>query len=148
MEEKTKNIGLKVKSKQLKGCNDTNCPFHGRLKCRGKIFTGVVIAAKMQKTATIEFVRRYYLPKYERFEKRRTRIKAHNPKCIGAEEGDIVRVSECRPLSKTKNFVIIENLGKEKGFKEKTEALEEGKKRKVKEEEGEVAPAREEPGDR
>ena len=132
MKGTNRNIGIKVKLSKKK-CKDEKCPFHGRLKCRGKIFTGVIIAAKMQKTATVEFLRQYYLPKYERYEKRRTRIKTHNPECINAKEGDIVRISECRPLSKTKNFVIIENLGKEKGFKERVEALEEGKKRKEEE---------------
>jgi len=129
MEEHSKNIGVKVKLPRKK-CKDKDCPFHGSLKCRGRIFIGVVISTKMQKTATVEFGRQYYLPKYERYEKRRTRIKAHNPDCVNAKDGDIVRISECRPLSKTKNFVVIENLGKEKGFKERMEALEEGKKRK------------------
>jgi len=129
MEEKSKNIGIKVKLLRKK-CNDKCCPFHGNLKCRGKIFTGVVISAKMHKTVAVEFERKYYLPKYERYEKRRTRIKAHNPDCINAKDGDIVKISECRPLSKTKNFVVIENLGKAKGFEEKREALEEGLTRK------------------
>ncbi len=129
MKESSKNIGIKVKLPR-KSCNDNNCPFHGRLKCRGKIFAVIVVSTKMQKTATVEFERRYYLPKYERYEKRRTRIKCHNPSCINAKDGDIVRISECKPLSKTKNFVIIENLGKEKGFEERMEALEESKTRK------------------
>lgn len=134
MEKKNKNIGIKVKLPNKK-CEDKRCPIHGNLKCRGRIFTAVVISAKMQKTSTVEFARQHYLPKFERYEKRRTRIKIHNPECINAKEGDIVKVSECRPLSKTKNFVIIENLGKEKGFTEKIEALEEGKTRKEKKEE-------------
>ena len=134
MKENSKNIGIKIKLPR-KSCNDNSCPFHGRLKCRGKIFTGVVVSTKMQKTATVEFARQYYLPKYERYEKRRTRIKAHNPNCINAKDGDIVRISECRSLSKTKNFVVIENLGKEKGFEERREALEESKTRKKEKEE-------------
>ncbi len=134
MEKNSKSIGIKLKLPGKK-CNDDRCPFHGRLKCRGKIFTGVVISTKMQKTVTVEFGRMNYLPKYERYEKRRTRIKAHNPDCINAKDGDIVRLSECRPLSKTKNFVVIENLGGEKGFKEKMEALEESKTRKKEKEE-------------
>ena len=134
MKETSKNIGIKVKLPRKK-CNDESCPFHGRLKCKKKIFEGVVISTKMQKTVTVEFERQAYLQKYERYEKRRTRIKAHNPECINAKDGDIVRIAECRPLSKTKNFVIIENLGKEKGFEERREALEEGKKRKTEKEE-------------
>lgn len=133
MKQINKNIGIKVKSLKKK-CEDKNCPFHGSLNCRGKMFTGTIIATKMQKTATIEFIRQRYIPKYERYEKRRTRIKAHNPECINAKEGDVVKISECKHLSKTKNFVVIENLGQEKGFTEKMEALEEGKKRKKDEE--------------
>ena len=71
---------------------------------------GTVIAAKMTKTATIEWSRKKYLTKFERYEKRRTRIKAHNPECINAVEGDRVKIAECRPLSKTKKFIIIEKL--------------------------------------
>ena len=81
----------------------------------------------MRKTAAIEFNRLHFLKKYERYEKRRTKLKVHNPECINAKDGDIVRIMECRPLSKTKNFVIIEKLGIEKGFKEKMEARESGK---------------------
>ena len=126
---KSKNIGINVKLPKQK-CVDENCPFHGNLPCRGRSFTGVIVSDKMYKTAVVEWVRRYYLRKYERYEKRRTKVKVHNPSCINAKEGDIVTIIECRPLSKTKNFVIVENLGKEKGFIERIEALEEGKIKK------------------
>ncbi len=61
----------------------------------------------MSKTVTVEWTRRHYIPKYERYEKRRTRVKAHNPDEIDAQVGDIVTIKETRPLSKTKNFIII-----------------------------------------
>jgi len=112
-------------------CNDKKCPFHGNLKCRGRTFTGTVISAKMHKTVTVEWSWKHYIPKYERYENRRTRVKAHNPKCIDAKEGEIVKISECRPLSKTKNFVVIEKIGKVKGFKEKIEAIEEARYKKT-----------------
>lgn len=115
-------------------CNDKNCPIHGSLKTRGRNFVGTIISTKMQNTATVEWERRSFLRKYERYEKMRSRVKAHNPKCINAQEGDLVKIMECRPLSKTKNYVIIESLGKEKGFKEKMEAREEAKVLKKKEE--------------
>ncbi len=67
------------------------------------------------------------MQKYERYEKKRTKLHVHNPECIDANIGDIVRIAETRPISKTKNFVIIENLGKEKCFVEKLEAMEEEK---------------------
>ena len=106
----TKGIGVEAKAPAEK-CNDARCPFHGHLKLHGKIFTGKIKSARMRKTATLEFERRVMVKKYRRYESKRTRLKVHNPDCIGAKEGDIVRVMECRPLSKTKNFVIIEKVG-------------------------------------
>ena len=93
-----------------KECDDVNCPQHGSVSVRGRIFEGKIIAAKMHRTATFELERRHYIPKYQRYEKRRTVIKAHNSECIGAKEGDLVRIQECRPLSKTKKFVITHIL--------------------------------------
>ena len=125
-----------MRKKASQKCNDENCPFHGSLKTRGKGFIGTVVSTKMQKTAIVEWGRRHYLRKYERYEKRRSMVKVHNPSCINAKEGDSVKIIECRPLSKTKNFVIIGVLGKEKGFKERMEAREEAKV--VKKEKGET----------
>jgi len=135
------NIGIKVEKNKGK-CSDRNCPFHGSLRCRGNIFVGTVISARMHRTAKIEWARQKFDKKYERYEKKRSRLMAHNPECINAKEGDVVKVSECRPLSKTKNFVIIELMGKERGFKERMESLEESKvKEKIKKEEEEDAAA-------
>ncbi|MBU0616041.1 MAG: 30S ribosomal protein S17 [Nanoarchaeota archaeon] len=97
------------------------------ISLRGRTFTGVVVSTKMAKTAVVEWARKNYLPKYERYEKRKTTIKAHVPDAIKVVEGDIVKISECRPISKTKNFIIVEKIGQEAGFKERMEALEESK---------------------
>ena len=139
-----KNIGIKVIAPAGK-CEDGNCPFHGSLKCRGRIFTGTIVSVKMQKTAIVEWEYKQFLKKYERYEKRGSRVSAHNPVCIGANEGNVVKIMECRPLSKTKNFVIVEILGKEKGFKEKMEAKEEAKfKKEVKKDEEKTDESQEE----
>ena len=122
----SRDIGMVLEVPKQK-CNDVNCPFHGSLSVRGRQFTGTIISAKMKKTAVMEFERLNFLKKYERYEKRRTKLKVHNPDCVNAREGNVVRVVECRPLSKTKKFVIIEKLGAEKGFKGKMEAREAGK---------------------
>lgn len=66
----------------------------------------------MTKTAVFDLERRVYLPKYERYEKRSTRIKAHVPEGMEIEDGDVVTIQETRQLSKTKNFVIIHNRTK------------------------------------
>ena len=124
--EQTRNIGINVEMPKSI-CKDAKCPFHGKLTVRGRQFTGTVISTKMRKTAVIEFERLYFLNKYERYEKRRTKLKVHNTECINAKEGDIVKVVECRPLSKTKNFVIVQKMGAEKGFMEKMSARESAK---------------------
>lgn len=98
-----------IKEKTSIKCNDENCPFHGSLKIRGRTITGQVMITKAQKTAKIELTRQVYLPKYERYEKKRNKIQVHSPPCIKIKQGDIVKIMECRPLSKTKNFVIIKN---------------------------------------
>ena len=133
-----RNIGINV-VKPKETCDDNSCPFHGSLKCRGRTFTGIIISGKMQKTVIIEWEWKHFLKKYERYEKRRGKLKAHKPDCINAKEGDIVKIMECCPLSKTKNFVVVEIMGKEKGFKERMEAEEESKvKKEVKRDEEQI----------
>lgn len=130
-----RNIGINVKKPETK-CEDKKCPFHGSLKVRGRLLTGIIINTDTHRSATIEFGRVYDVPKFERSEKRRTKLRVHNPQCINAKKGDKVKVSECRPLSKTKKFVIIEKLGEDILFKQREEALEESK-HKVKKKESE-----------
>lgn len=109
MKKTIKNIGIETKKPDVTPkTKDTKDPYFGSVKLRGRVFTGVIVSDKMQKTATIEWPRRRYNKKYERFEVRRTRVKAHNPESMNAKMGDTVKIAETRPLSKTKNFVIIE----------------------------------------
>jgi small subunit ribosomal protein S17 len=102
-----KNIGIEVKEPEKK-CDDKNCAFHGNISIRGRTFVGIVKAARATKTATVVWERKSFLPKYERYERRRTSVKAHNPECLNAKIGDKVKIMECKPLSKTKKFVIVE----------------------------------------
>lgn len=82
------------------------------LSTRGRTFTGTVISTKMAKTATIQWEKRVYVPKYERYEKKRTRIHAHIPDELNVEVGDLVKVMETRPISKTKSTLVVENITK------------------------------------
>ncbi|MEN6294046.1 MAG: 30S ribosomal protein S17, partial [Methanobacterium sp.] len=41
----------------------------------------------------------------------KSKIQAHLPDCMNVNVGDSVKIAECRPLSKTKNFVVIEVKG-------------------------------------
>lgn len=81
----------------------------GDLRLHGRTFKGTVISKKMQKTAKVEWERTCLIKKYERYEQRRSRVMAHIPDNLDVKEGDKVIIKECRPISKTKHFIIIKN---------------------------------------
>ena len=95
-------------------CLDPRCAIHGSLKTRGAEFTGKVVSDKAKRTAIV--VRDYtlYIYKYERYLRKRSRIPTHNPECINAKVGDVVKIAESRKLSKTKSFVITSVVKKAK----------------------------------
>ncbi len=107
---KQRNIGMAAQPPG-QACSDAKCPWHGLLPVRGKVVTGNVVAARAAKTATVEWKYVYYLPKYQRYERRHSHVVVYNPDCIRAKAGDTVKIAECRPLGKTKSFVIIEKVG-------------------------------------
>lgn len=89
-------------------CDDVNCPFHGTLSVRGRTMEGMVVSDRMQKSVVVSIEYTRYYPKYERYARMNSRITAHNPPCIAARRGEKVKIAECRPLSKTKAFVVME----------------------------------------
>ena len=91
-------------------CNDPDCPFHGSLAVRGRILEGDVVSDRMDKTIVVRINYTRFYPKYERYARMSSRIPAHNTPCIEARRGDKVKIAECRPLSKTKSFVVVEKL--------------------------------------
>lgn len=109
----THNIGIPDVKEPNRICEDPNCPFHGELSLRGRILSGVVVSTKMHGTIVIQRDYNYYVPKYQRYERRRSKIAAHLPPCIDVQEGDMVRIAQCRKLAKTVDFVVIERITKE-----------------------------------
>ncbi|MEM4719660.1 MAG: 30S ribosomal protein S17 [Candidatus Pacearchaeota archaeon] len=101
--------------KQKNECNDEKCPLHGTLSARGRIFQGIVRKVQ-EKRVVVDFDRITYIPKYERYMKKKTRLHAYVPMCMSdkIKIGDLVKISECRPLSKLIHFVVIENRGESK----------------------------------
>ncbi|MFO7793664.1 MAG: 30S ribosomal protein S17 [Candidatus Nanohaloarchaea archaeon] len=75
---------------------------------RGSEFVGTVVSTKMQKSATVRWGYAEEVPKYERKERRNTKITSHVPDELEVNEGDQVRVVETRPISKTKSSMIVE----------------------------------------
>lgn len=78
-----------------------------------KIRVGVVTSNKMTKTITVAVERKVKHPIYGKFVKKTTRFHAHDEK-NECSIGDVVRIMETRPLSKTKRWRLVEVLEKVK----------------------------------
>ena len=109
-----RDIGIDVRTPEGDWDGNDNCPFYGSLRVRGQIIKGVVSSKGMQDTIVGERKTPRDMPKFERYEKRTRRYSAHLPSCIGdLSPGDNVRIMECRPLSKTVKFCVIEKEASE-----------------------------------
>ena len=105
----TRNIGLPVKELKKKPVkNEKNNPFNGSLSIRGKIFEGIVINAKAKGTVVIERESLIDFTKFKRFGRSKNKIHAHVPSNLDIREGDYVVAAECRPISKSVSFVVVE----------------------------------------
>jgi small subunit ribosomal protein S17 len=72
---------------------------------------GKVISAKMEKSIVVAIERKVKHPLYGKFMKRTTKLHAHD-ETNQCSEGDVVLISECRPLSKTKSWTLVEIVRK------------------------------------
>jgi small subunit ribosomal protein S17 len=71
-----------------------------------RTLTGKVVSDKMDKTVTVMIERRVKHPIYGKFVKRSTKLHAHDEK-NECQIGDTVTVRECRPLSKSKSWMLV-----------------------------------------
>ena len=76
-----------------------------------KTVNGVVLSDKMDKTATVMIERKVKHPLYGKYIKRSTKLHVHdeNNEC---GIGDTVAIAECRPMSKTKAWALVEVINK------------------------------------
>ena len=74
---------------------------------------GVVVSSKMDKTIVVAVERKEKHPLYGKFVKKTTKVVAQDDK-NECGEGDTVRIMETRPLSKTKNWRLVEIVEKAK----------------------------------
>ncbi|NNM66548.1 MAG: 30S ribosomal protein S17 [Spirochaetales bacterium] len=72
-----------------------------------KIFQGKVVSDKMEKTITVLVERRTLHPIYQKYVTQSKKFKAHD-ETNDAKVGDIVRIIECRPISKDKTWNLLE----------------------------------------
>jgi small subunit ribosomal protein S17 len=70
---------------------------------------GEVTSNKMAKTITVKVERRVEHPTYHRIVRRSVKLHAHDPE-NSAQVGDVVRVAQTRPMSKTKRWRLVEIL--------------------------------------
>ena len=69
--------------------------------------TGKVVADSTEKTIKVEIEGIIQHPRYKKYIKRHTRFLVHDPEEI-CKIGDVVRIEECRPISKNKTWIVRE----------------------------------------
>lgn len=76
-----------------------------------RTLTGIVVSDKMNKSATVAVERRVKHPKYGKFVKRSTKFHIHDEQNL-CRTGDLVSIRECKPMSKTKSWILVNVLSK------------------------------------
>ncbi len=76
-----------------------------------RIFEGVVVSDKMDKTIVVLVKKSKAHPIYKKYMVKSKKFKAHDEK-NSAKIGDVVQIIECRPISKDKSFRLKEILSK------------------------------------
>ncbi|MEA3412300.1 MAG: 30S ribosomal protein S17 [Pseudomonadota bacterium] len=75
---------------------------------------GKVVSDKMEKSATVMIERYVRHPVYGKYIRRSTKLHVHDEENT-CRIGDTVKIRECRPVSKTKNWSLVEVVGKTAG---------------------------------
>lgn len=76
-----------------------------------KIYTGKVVSDKMDKTVVVAITRLVQHPDYKKTIKKITRLKAHDKENM-CKTGDLVSITETRPVSKDKRWMVLNILEK------------------------------------
>lgn len=106
-------LGFKTPKAALNGKYvDKKCPFTGNVSIRGRILRGVVHSTKMKRTVIIHRKYLHFIKKYQRYQKRHKSFAVHCSPCFEPKVGDEVVVGQCRPLSKTVRYNVLEVVSK------------------------------------
>ena len=76
-------------------------------RAKRKVLRGTVVSDKMDKTIVVEISSRKQHTKYRKRINRSTKLHAHDENNV-AKDGDLVRIMETRPLSKTKRYRLVD----------------------------------------
>lgn len=80
---------------------------------KGKTFVGHVVSDKMDKTVVVAVQSYRAHPLYRKIIKRQVKLKAHDED-NACHAGDVVKIAESRPFSKTKRWRVVEIISKER----------------------------------
>ena len=80
-------------------------------KMAARTLQGTVTSQKMNKTIIVVVARRTKHPKYGKYINLSTKYHVHDEKEV-SKEGDIVLIQECKPISKTKNWMLVDVVKK------------------------------------
>ena len=82
------------------------------VKADNRTLQGIVVSNKMDKTITVKIERKVKHPIYGKYIKRTTKVHAHDESNV-SQEGDTVIVEQCRPISKSKTWRLVEVISHE-----------------------------------
>ena len=91
---------------------DNKCPFTGNVSIRGRILRGIVHSNKMTNSIVIRRNYLHWIKKYQRYAKRHKNFTVHCSPCFEPKVGDDVIVGQCRPLSKTIRYNVLQVIKK------------------------------------
>ncbi len=74
-----------------------------------RILQGVVVSDKGEKTITVNVERRFTHPMMKKTVRRTKKYHAHD-EANTAQVGDVVRIQECRPVSRSKSWMLLEKV--------------------------------------
>ena len=106
-----KNVGLGFRTpKAAINTNyvDKKCPFTGDVSIRGRMMRGIVHSTRMKRSIVIRRNYLHFVNKYQRYMKRHKNFTVHCSPCFEPRVGDEVIVGQCRPLSKTVRYNVLE----------------------------------------
>ncbi len=79
-----------------------------------RTLTGRVVSSRMDKTISVAVERRVKHPMYGKYIRRTTKLMAHDSD-NSCNEGDVVTIAECRPISKNKSWRLVEVVERAEG---------------------------------
>ena len=106
-------LGFRTPADAIQGTYiDKKCPFTGNVSIRGRIIKGMCLSTKMKNTIIVRRDFLHYVKKYQRYQKSHHNLPAHcSPAFKRITEGDIITIGQCRPLSKTVRFNVLNVQG-------------------------------------